>query len=408
MNQPIDELINAALSGDETILNEQINSFTRYATKLIESSQLACSMSSDRQGIQMVEVALKQVQTLMPQIVCSARLLCAYPLSNEVNKNMMAYRDTWLNEVEILLLAIDDILSINEFLAVSENLILEDINQAVETLQNQDTNKFKYLCEQINGRVIRVSEIVKCEMDNYELCQFTQNITNICSVLRNKLIPNFSRSVDYAHEALKCQPIKDPNENDFIDASRLIYDGVRDIRNALLLIPNDSTDENEDEEDNLEVRDDQVRPPEPQPIESEIPLIKAENITEEQREQLSQQLDSFAKEKNNFEREVLKWDDKSNDIVVLAKQICVVMMNMTDFMQGRGPFKTTTDIINAAKQISGLGTNLEKLVKELADECPESPSKRELLGYLKQLPLFCNQLNIASKVKENIIDVTND
>ena len=130
-----------------------------------------------------------------------------------------------------------------------------------------------------------------------------------------------------------------------------------------------------------------------------------ENISEEQREQINQQLDSFIKEKTNFDREVLKWDDKSNDIVVLAKQMCVIMMNMTDFMRGRGPFKTTSDIIYSAKEISALGKNLEKLVKELADECPESKSKQELLGYLNQLPLFCNQLNIASKVKEYIIDV---
>ena len=78
---------------------------------------------------------------------------------------------------------------------------------------------------------------------------------------------------------------------------------------------------------------------------------------------------------------------------------------MTDFMRGRGPFNTISDIIYSAKEISALGINLEKLVKELADECPESKSKQELLGYLNQLPLFCNQLNIASKVKEYIIDV---
>ncbi len=35
----------------------------------------------------------------------------------------------------------------------------------------------------------------------------------------------------------------------------------------------------------------------------------------------------------------------------------------------------------------------------------ESQTKRDLLGYLNLIPLFCNQLNIGSKVKENIIDV---
>ena len=31
------------------------------------------------------------------------------------------------------------------------------------------------------------------------------------------------------------------------------------------------------------------------------------------------------------EREVSKWDEHGNDIVVLAKEMCVVMIDMSDF-----------------------------------------------------------------------------
>jgi catenin alpha len=106
----------------------------------------------------------------------------------------------------------------------------------------------------------------------------------------------------------------------------------------------------------LEVTDDKVG-------DKVLPIT---NITEEQREQINQQLDSFSKEKSHFDREVLKWDDKSNDIVVLAKEMCMTIMNMTDFMRGRGEFKTTHDIIKAAKNISQNGTRLQKLGKNLS------------------------------------------
>ncbi len=36
--------------------------------------------------------------------------------------------------------------------------------------------------------------------------------------------------------ALTTKPIREPDENGFIEASRLVYDGVRDVRNAVLLI----------------------------------------------------------------------------------------------------------------------------------------------------------------------------
>ena len=135
-------------------------------------------------------------------------------------------------------------------------------------------------------------------------------------------------------------------------------------------------------------------------------LLNSNNITQEQKEQITQNLDSFDKEKNNFEKEVLKWDEKSNDIVVLSKEMCVIMMDMTSFTRGKGPYKTGAHIIEAAKKISQIGSKLEKLIKELSDNCPESQSKVELLGYLKKLPLFLNQLNVVSKVKESVFDVS--
>lgn len=128
-------------------------------------------------------------------------------------------------------------------------------------------------------------------------------------------------------------------------------------------------------------------------------------LTDEQREKINAELSSLRKEKTNFDREVLKWDDQSNEIVVLAKQIAVIMMDMVKFTRGVGPYKTTLDIINAAKRINEIGLKLEKLCRKLASECPESQSKKELISYLNALPLFCNQLSIGTRVQENIIDV---
>jgi catenin alpha len=130
-------------------------------------------------------------------------------------------------------------------------------------------------------------------------------------------------------------------------------------------------------------------------------------LTQEQRDKINEELSSLRKEKTNFDREVLKWDEQSNEIVVLAKQMCVIMMDMIKFSRGIGPYKTTMDVINAAKRINEIGLTLEKLCRKLASDCPESQSKKELLNYLGQLPLFCNQLSIGTKVQENIIDVRN-
>ncbi len=39
-------------------------------------------------------------------------------------------------------------------------------------------------------------------------------------------------------------------------------------------------------------------------------------------------------EKQKFELEVSKWDEQGNDIIRLAKHMCGIMMQMTDFTRG--------------------------------------------------------------------------
>lgn len=45
----------------------------------------------------------------------------------------------------------------------------------------------------------------------------------------------FGQRVDVAVEKLASNSIKEADTNDFIDASRLVYDGVREIRRAVLM-----------------------------------------------------------------------------------------------------------------------------------------------------------------------------
>lgn len=49
-------------------------------------------------------------------------------------------------------------------------------------------------------------------------------------------MPRFAEQVEVAIEALSTTPPQAFEENEFIDASRLVYDGVRDIRKAVLMI----------------------------------------------------------------------------------------------------------------------------------------------------------------------------
>ena len=103
-----------------------------------------------------------------------------------------------------------------------------------------------------------------------------------------------------------------------------------------------------------------------------------------------------------------KWDHNCNEVIALAKHMCMIRMVMTDFMRGKGRLKTTMDVITAAKGISEAGTKLDKLARSIADQCPEPNAKKDLLAYLQRIALYCHQLNITSKVKTDVHNVSRE
>merc|ERR1719210_647140 len=81
---------------------------------------------------------------------------------------------------------------------------------------------------------------------------------------------------------------------------------------------------------------------------------------------------------------------------------------MTDFTRGKGPLQTTMAVINAAKRISEAGTKLDNLARKIVDQCPESSTKKDLPAYLQRIALYCHQLNITSKVKADVQNVSGE
>ena len=57
-------------------------------------------------------------------------------------------------------------------------------------------------------------------------------------------------------------------------------------------------------------------------------------------------------------------------------------------------------VIDSARKISEAGTKLDCLARKIADQCPESSTKKDLLAYLERILLYCHQMNITSKVNE--------
>ena len=257
-NVPLLVLIEAAKAGNEREVEDYGMIFTDHANKLVEVANLACSMSNNEDGVNMVRFAAFQIQNMCPQVINAARVLAARPKSKVAIENMEAFKNCWESQVRILTEAVDDITTIDDFLAVSEGHILEDVNKCVLALQEKDGDSLDRTAGAIRGRSARVCNVVSAEMDNYEPGEYTERVMEAVMILRDQVMSTFANKVENAVDALTSQPLREVDENEFIDASRLVYDGVREIRRCVLLNRNleelDSETEIEYEDNTYETR----------------------------------------------------------------------------------------------------------------------------------------------------------
>ncbi|XP_022288186.1 catenin alpha-2-like isoform X2 [Crassostrea virginica] len=409
-NVPLLVLIEAAKAGDEKGVEEYAQVFADHANKLVEVANLACSMSSNAEGVKMVRITAAELESLCPQVINAARILASRPRSKVAQENMDVFKDAWEREVRILTDAVDDITTIHDFLAVSESHILEDVNKCVVALQEGDADTLDRTAGAIRGRSSRVCNVVSAEMENYEQGVYVDRVMEAVEMLRDQVMPNFAEKVEIAVDGLSYNPPRDIDENEFIDASRLVYDAVRDIRQAVLLDRTEVETDSEVEDDPYETRSKSSRSKASYMTGMDDDLGKSDRammrqLPAEEREKIQIQVQEFLADKMKLDREVAKWDDSGNDIIVMAKQMCMIMMEMTDFTRGRGPLKSTMDVINAAKKISEAGIMLDKLAKQIADQCPDSAPKKDLNAYLQEIALFCHQLRITSRVKSDITSI---
>uniref|UniRef100_A0A8C0E3Y3 Catenin alpha-2 n=1 Tax=Balaenoptera musculus TaxID=9771 RepID=A0A8C0E3Y3_BALMU len=402
---PLLVLIEAAKSGNEKEVKEYAQVFREHANKLVEVANLACSISNNEEGVKLVRMAATQIDSLCPQVINAALTLAARPQSKVAQDNMDVFKDQWEKQVRVLTEAVDDITSVDDFLSVSENHILEDVNKCVIALQEGDVDTLDRTAGAIRGRAARVIHIINAEMENYEAGVYTEKVLEATKLLSETVMPRFAEQVEVAIEALSANVPQPFEENEFIDASRLVYDGVRDIRKAVLMIrtPEELEDDSDFEQEDYDVRSrTSVQTEDDQLIAGQSARAIMAQLPQEEKAKIAEQVEIFHQEKSKLDAEVAKWDDSGNDIIVLAKQMCMIMMEMTDFTRGKGPLKNTSDVINAAKKIAEAGSRMDKLARAVADQCPDSACKQDLLAYLQRIALYCHQLNICSKVKAEV------
>lgn len=409
---PLVLLIEAAKSGHEESTRMRAHMFQQHANEIVAVARLSCRLSSDVEGVSVIQHTAAQLERLAPQVAEAAFLLCSQPNSKTAQENMEAYKNLWFEKVNLLTVALDNITTLDDFLAVSEAHIVEDCEKGIKGIladaQNPEQNaancaSVDFAAGSIRGRALRVCDVVDAEMDFIQNSEYTETVKQAVRILRNQRVDQFAERASNLADRQDASGLswdaqtKENEVNEFINACTLVHDAVKDIRHALLMnrSMNDVDSDVEYEADGVGSANVDANRTIP---EQENQQSMMRRLPAEEKKKIQEQIDIFKVTQTRFEREVAKWDETGNDIIQLANNMCKIMMNMTDFTRGCGPLKTTMDVIRAAQEISLNGSKLNALARQIGEESADSQTKNDLLAYLSQITLYCQQLNICSKV----------
>uniref|UniRef100_A0A1I7Z8A7 Vinculin n=1 Tax=Steinernema glaseri TaxID=37863 RepID=A0A1I7Z8A7_9BILA len=401
---PLQVMIRAAEEGDVDGFDDTKAFFSDHAHRMLHAAELVCEMSSDERGNQMIRYACEYIRRLEPQVISAAALLLSQPDSKIAQENMAMFKMTWLEKVRQLTAAVDATINVDDFIAVSEKHIEKDVEEGLTAIYGQNRDLVDRMAGAIRGRALRICDVVEGEFAELSVSPYFEDIKMATKKLRMDALGTFADRAEQVIRKIPLSPEDDPDMDmqtigdEMIEACALVGDAVMDIRHAILKSRNldDVDSDNEYEEDCATT----MAPSHVSDGDNQQKLLR--RLPEEYKEKIQEKIESFKITQQKFESEVAKWDENRNDLIAIAKHMCHLLENMADYTRGRGPYRTTRNVIDAAQEISTAGKKLITLAKQIVDDCVESATKKDLYGYLEQIDMLSTQLNITSKVKADI------
>lgn len=406
---PITQLVEAAKSEDKDLVEEYAQALRSHAKMLVDVAYLNCCMSSNEVGVERVYHSMEELEKLCSQVINAAKIL-ARTSSKPAVENMEEFQERWTDQVKDLVDSVYRIITIDDLLFLTEVHAEKCKAQGAAALQNDDRASFESAAIYLSNRFAVLLEAVEAEMNSYEKCAYTESVLKTNAALK-KSKNTFDRFYQNILKTFGDKNRSDMNKADFDRTTNDLIENLKQIKTTMRPYEDlDSDTENDYEDNTYETRSKSSIHTDIDEYPGVAGISNTRDayrfISEEDKQKIAIYVENFRTEKNKFDQEVAKWDDNGNEIIAMAKKMCKIMMDMTDFTRGRGPLKTTMDVINAAKKISECGTELDKIANLIAEQSPESQTKRDLVGYLKEIALYCHQLNITSKVKADVQNIS--
>jgi len=408
---PLVSLIEAAEAGDIEETDSRSVIFLGHNAKIVEVSNTACTMAADPEKIKIVRLCAGKLSEIGEQVSHAAKTTADHPGSAFAKENMYLLRDMWLQQVKILTEAVDDITNIDDYLKACEKRIKADTNRAVDAMQQKNVTEVHRAAITIRMRVKRADDVIMADIeDNKPPAPYVVKVKKCLTQFKANDLSHFLNHINYVVKSADGSPVDDKA---FRESTRQVYKGFRNLRRTVRRRnPNASVSDSEtdEEEEIIEVAEqvaEVVAFNEKPDVDYYLPTAKTastlmKTLTSEQKKNLNTLVEGLTVDKERLLSEVSKWEEQGNEIIVLAKKMCMIMMDLSDFTRGTGPLRSGMDVINAVERIAKYGNQMTKLVNQVSIECPQSHTRSDLVAYIHQIALYSHQLKLTAKVKADV------
>lgn len=403
--QPLEALVEAAESGDRDLTAVRTVAFLDHSDGLADVAEAATRMSENAEGNKMVRIAAKHLKELGKEVARAAETTAKYPASKAAVNNLHAFRDEWLKQVALLTAAVDDITNIDDYLAICQQRVQEDTDRAVEALQEKDIPEVEKAAEKVTKRLDRVQELVIAELENHEPSDYTRKVEKRLDDMKSHDLSFF---LDHIDRVVQSADGSDIDEQSFVESAQRVNSSFKQLRKAVARQNSDETDIEEEVVD-LAVHEEEVFVPASgkktpdyflDSAKAASTLMRA--LTKDQKLKINLLANDFDTDKDRLLSEVSKWEEQGNEIIVIAKKMCMIMMDLSDFTRGKGVLKNSIDVIKASETIAKHGVKLTKLVQQVCQDCSHSLTKSDLVAYIQRIALYSHQLNMTARVKADV------
>ena len=276
--EPVNEMLASAQQGNKASLLKTCNILKKQMKHFENLAEMICDMTDNEEGRKMVQLSYQQLIDLKTKLKNAIEVFSDIPDSKAAQENVQIFKKSWVDQVKIFMDAVDDIICVVYFLNVVENHVLDDVKLCCKAMENQDLPLLIRSSRAIYQRCGRLCDVVTADMDRYEPGLYTDRVLEAVRLLRREIMATFSRRVsDMIREARNKKTEID--ENDFIDACRMVYDGVRDVRHYYVSnLECDQGGVDSEVEETTEETGEMKAPKEKTTIREAVSKIKSEDI----------------------------------------------------------------------------------------------------------------------------------